>query len=84
MLINRTIKYAQYIKDKGYDVLITISLDGDEKTHDELRGIPGNYNKCIELYSKLREIGVKCHFGLTASSSNYSFIQKNFLIIETK
>ncbi len=84
LLINRTIKYAQYVKEKGFDVLITISLDGDEKTHDELRGIPGNYNKCIELYTKLREIGVKCHFGLTASSSNHSFIQKKFFDYRNK
>ena len=78
LLINRTIKYAQYVKEKGFDVLITISLDGDQKVHDELRGIPGNYNKCLELYNKLRELNINCHFGLTASASNHSFIKNKY------
>ena len=84
LLINRTIKFAQYVKDKGFDVLITISLDGDEKLHDKLRGIPGNYNKCFELYKKLRELGINCHFGLTASASNFSFIERKFFDYRNK
>ena len=84
LLINRTIKYAQYVKEKGFDVLITISLDGDQKVHDELRGIPGNYNKCLELYNKLRELNINCHFGLTASASNYSFIKKKYFEYRNK
>ena len=84
LLINRTIKYAQYVKEKGFDVLITISLDGDQKVHDELRGIPGNYNKCLELYNKLRELNINCHFGLTASASNHSFIKNKYFEFKDK
>ncbi len=84
LLINRTIKYAQYVKDKGFDVLITISLDGDEQLHDKLRGIPGNYNKCFELYKKLRDLGINCHFGLTASASNFNFIERKFFDYRNK
>ena len=84
LLINRTIKYAQYVKEKGFDVLITISLDGDQKVHDELRGIPGNYNKCLELYNKLRELNINCHFGLTASASNHSFIKNKYFEYKDK
>ena len=84
LLINRTIKYAQYVKENGFDVLITISLDGDQKVHDELRGIPGNYNKCLELYNKLRELNINCHFGLTASASNHSFIKKKYFEYRNK
>ena len=37
--INRAYEYAMYAKSKGLDVLITISLDGDEKVHDQSRGV---------------------------------------------
>ena len=78
LLIERTIKYAKYAKDKGLDVLITISLDGDQKLHDELRGVPGNYKKCEELYKRLKELGINCHYGLTASGSNSKFIEEKY------
>ncbi len=78
LLTERTIKYAKYAKDQGLDVLITISLDGDQKLHDEVRGVPGNYKKCEELYRRLRDLGINCHYGLTASSSNSSFIEEKF------
>ena len=38
-----SVPYALYAKNKGLDVLVTISLDGDEKIHNELRGIKNNY-----------------------------------------
>ena len=44
----------QNMQKKGLDVLITISLDGDEETHDKLRGVKGNYQKCVKLYDKLK------------------------------
>lgn len=77
LIPNRVIKFAKYIKDSGFDPLITISLDGDEKIHDEVRGVKGNYNKCIYTYEKLKEIGIKCHFGITVSESNNNFIKNN-------
>ena len=55
LAVNRAVDYALYAKDKGLDVLVTISLDGDESVHDELRGIKGNYKKCFELYNKLKK-----------------------------
>ena len=78
LLINRTIKYAQYVKEKGFDVLITISLDGDESTHDELRGIKGNYKKCFDLYHKLKKNNINCNFGITVSEQNGNFILKKY------
>ena len=77
LAINRSVEYASYAKEKGLDVLVTISLDGDEKTHDELRGIKGNYNKCFDLYYKLREKQINCNFGITISDQNHDFILKN-------
>ncbi len=77
LIPNRVIKFAKYVKDSGFDPLITISLDGDQEIHDEVRGVKGNYNKCIYTYEKLKEIGIKCHFGITVSESNNNFIKNN-------
>ena len=76
---NRALDYALYAKNKGLDVLVTISLDGDEKIHDELRGIKGNYKKCFNLYYKLREHQINCNFGITISDQNHDFVLEKYL-----
>ncbi len=75
---NKTIKYAEYIKNKGFDPLITISLDGDDSTHDKIRGVKGNYKKCFQVYEELKQKKIMCHFGITVSDQNYNFIQNKF------
>ena len=75
---NRVIKYAKYIKDNGFDPLITLSLDGDEKFHDEIRGVKGNYKKCIETFKMLNKENILCHYGITLSDKNYEFVRDNY------
>jgi len=75
---SKALAYAKYIKVKGFDPLITISLDGDKNTHDHIRGIEGNYEKCIELKKKLFKEKILCHFGITVSESNSDLITKNY------
>ena len=79
LAINRALEYALYAKEKGLDVLVTISLDGDEQIHDELRGIKGNYQKCFDLYYKLRENQINCNFGITISDQNHDFVLQKYL-----
>ena len=81
---NKTIKYAEYIKMNGFDPLITISLDGDEKTHDEIRGVNGNYKKCMYVFEQLKRKNIMCHFGITVSDQNYSFIKNKFKYFSDK
>ncbi len=76
---NRALDYAMYAKKKGLDVLVTISLDGDESTHDNLRGVKGNYKKCFDLYEKLKEEKINCNFGITVSDQNSQFIFSQYL-----
>ena len=78
LAVNRAVEYALYAKNKGLDVLVTISLDGDEKVHDELRGVKGNYNKCFELYYKLKKNNINCNFGITVSEKNSYFILEKY------
>ena len=75
---NRVVKYAKYIKDNNLDPLITLSLDGDEKLHDEVRGVKGNYKKCLQTYEMLKNEKILCHYGITLSDKNYEFVKNDY------
>mgnify|MGYP001239592001 FL=1 len=79
LAVNRAIEYANYAKQKGLDVLVTISLDGDENVHDKIRGIEGNYKKCFDLYYKLKSNNINCNFGITVSDLNTNFIKEKYV-----
>lgn len=74
----RVLKYAKYIREKGFDPLITLSLDGDEKFHDEIRGVKGNYKKCIDTFELLKKEKILCNYGITLSNKNYEFVRDNY------
>jgi MoaA/NifB/PqqE/SkfB family radical SAM enzyme len=38
---------------QGTDFVINLSLDGVKEAHDEIRGVPGNFDKFMEVYSYL-------------------------------
>ena len=76
--INRAYEYATYAKSKGLDVMITISLDGDESVHDKTRGVKGNYKKCELLYNKLKNAGISVNYGITVSDLNLNFIKEKY------
>ena len=51
--------------------IVTVSLDGDEETNDELRGIRGGFTRQIATFKALRRIrGITVVFGVTVSSYN--------------
>lgn len=64
-------------------VIITVSLDGPEEVHDNLRGIKGNFIKAIETYKGLSEIPkVEVYFGTTISKYNLGTF--NSLIVDVQ
>ncbi len=75
---SKSYNYANYIKTKGFDSLITISLDGGKVFHDKIRGIPGNYEKCLRLYDDLKKNNIPVHFGITVSDQNENFIINDY------
>lgn len=84
LAVNKAIEFAKYAKKKGLDVLITISLDGDEETHDKLRGVKGNYQKCVKLYDTLKSEGINANYGITVSDSNNKFIEQKYKFFRDK
>ncbi|MDP8255227.1 MAG: radical SAM protein [Candidatus Alcyoniella australis] len=49
---------TRQILDFKTDIGVRVSLDGRPRTHDQLRGIPGAYNKALRTLERLRAIGV--------------------------
>ena len=37
-------------------VIVNVSLDGVAEAHDEIRGVPGNFNKAIDSYKRLKKL----------------------------
>ncbi len=60
-------------------LIITVSLDGDEETNDEVRGKKGGWKKQIETFRLLQEIkGVEVVLGMTLSKHNAGKYQQTF------
>ncbi len=68
-------------------VSITLSLDGDRETHDKIRGIPGNFDKVIDMAKRLHELkktykSLFFVFGYTMSRFNQGKLEKTFNAIK--
>lgn len=75
----RVLKICNLIKVKlNAELFVTISLDGDESTHDHIRGVKGNYKKAHKCHQILSEAGYNTHFGLTVTPDNEFFIQNGY------
>lgn len=58
-------------------LIITISLDGPPKLHDELRGVPDGWKKTVETFAGLRKLPkVEAYFGLTLSANNVGKLEE--------
>jgi radical SAM protein with 4Fe4S-binding SPASM domain len=63
----------------GPQVIVTVSVDGDESLNDETRGIRGGYRRQIETFKALRRIpGIRPVFGMTLSSYNVGRFEETF------
>lgn len=80
MLINRITQ----ILDTGIPRLsITLSLDGYRELHDKVRGVPGNFDKVMDMYGRLKELrkkypGLFVVFGYTMSKLNQGMFEKTY------
>ena len=64
---------------KPRKLIISVSMDGDEKVNDDVRGIKGGWRKQIETYKQLHAMqGVKVVLGMTLSAYNVGQIETAF------
>lgn len=60
-------------------IVVTVSLDGDERLNDEIRGIKGGFRRQIETFKALRAIpGITAVFGVTLSALNAGRFAETF------
>lgn len=60
---------------------LAMSLDGDEKTHDRIRGIKGNYRRVMEVARYIKSLNdprISYHFSYTISKHNLGNIANLF------
>ncbi|MDD5195782.1 MAG: radical SAM protein [Candidatus Omnitrophica bacterium] len=52
-------------------LLFTLSIDGPKPLHDEIRGVEGTWDRCIDTFLKLKKIkSVEARIGFTLSHRN--------------
>ncbi|VVB77121.1 Coenzyme PQQ synthesis protein E [uncultured archaeon] len=72
------------ILDAGVPRLsITLSLDGYRELHDRLRGVPGNFDRVMNMARKLKEIQTRRKnlffvFGYTMSKYNEGMLERTY------
>lgn len=63
----------------GPQIIVTVSVDGDEALNDETRGIRGGYRRQIATFTALRRIrGIRPVFGMTLSAYNVGRFEESF------
>ena len=66
---------------------LTISLDGDRELHDHVRGVPGNWENCMEAYRRLHPLcsgRFKIFFGFTLSELNLGQFTKTVAAVQER
>jgi radical SAM protein with 4Fe4S-binding SPASM domain len=58
---------------------VTVSLDGDEETNDEVRGIKGGFERQMETFAALHQMrGIRAVLGMTLSRYNAGQMERTF------
>jgi len=63
----------------GPEVVVTVSVDGDQALNDDIRGIKGGFERQVETFRALRRIhGIRPVFGMTLSRYNAGAFERTF------
>ncbi|MBS3151259.1 radical SAM protein [Candidatus Woesearchaeota archaeon] len=77
-------KTKEILELKPNKLIVTVSLDGNEGLHDKIRGVKGNFEKCMQTYEGLKSMGVETYFGFTLSNYNLGMIDKTFEAVKRR
>ncbi len=61
--------------------IVTVSVDGPEKTNDRIRGVKGDFSKSVETFHRLQALERKdlsVYFGITLSNHNAGILQETY------
>lgn len=83
---DRTVALARQILDHGIGrLMITISIDGPREVHEELRGLPGCWDRGVETYRQLRAMrrpNFQPVVGMTLLSKNVHLVDATVAAIQ--
>jgi radical SAM protein with 4Fe4S-binding SPASM domain len=66
------------------DIGFGVSIDGEEAMHDKVRGVPGNYRKCIETVRILQEGGAtNLRIGFTSMGENDAHLSRIYRLAKS-
>jgi radical SAM protein with 4Fe4S-binding SPASM domain len=79
-LTDKIVHAAERVTNRGIPhVIVTVSLDGDEETNDEVRGIKGGFERQMETFSRLHQMrGIQAVLGMTLSRYNVGQVERTF------
>ena len=76
---------AQLAQGPVPNLVITVSVDGDEVLNDRIRGIKGGFRKQVETFNRLRELKrVQVVFGMTQSRFNVGRFEDTFAALHAE
>ena len=65
------------------NIIVTVSIDGDEALNDEVRGIKGGFRRQVETFNALRRIdGIRPVVGMTVSKFNVGQVERTFNAVQ--
>jgi MoaA/NifB/PqqE/SkfB family radical SAM enzyme len=84
---DKTIALVDRILRRGVGrLMVTISMDGPKALHEEMRGLPGSWDRAIETYRRLRGIrrsNFQTVIGMTLLSKNAARVDETIDAIRT-
>ena len=68
-------------------VVVTVSLDGWKELHDKIRGIPGNFDKAMQVYGMIQKLkkeygAIAAVFGYTMSKFNQGQFEQTYSAVK--
>lgn len=67
LLIGYMEEIAKYCRRKNIKLVASVSVDGVGKKHEEIRGIPNGFEKCMETIEGYRKLAKKYNFSVGVS-----------------
>jgi MoaA/NifB/PqqE/SkfB family radical SAM enzyme len=76
---DKTVKLVERTLERGVGrLMVTISLDGPKAIHEEMRGLPGSWDRAIETFRRLRGIrrsNFQTVIGMTLLTKNADLVE---------
>jgi MoaA/NifB/PqqE/SkfB family radical SAM enzyme len=84
---DKTVQLVERTLARGVGrLMVTISMDGPKALHEEMRGLPGSWDKAIETYRRLRGIkrqNFQTVIGMTLMEKNATKVDETIAAIQS-